>query len=140
MRILFATTRGAGHLGPLVPFAHACVAAGHEVRVAAAPSVEHHVRRSGLPFAPVDEPDDAILAPVWDAVRAADRADQARIVFQDVFAGEFARSALPRMLELARRWRPDVIVRETSEFASLRRRGRDRRPDGARRVLPVGRR
>ncbi len=119
MRILFATTRGAGHLGPLVPFAHACVAAGHEVRVAAAPSVEHHVRRPGLPFAPVDEPDDTLLAPVWDAVRAADRTDQARIVFQEVFAGEFARSALPRMLELARRWRPDVIVRETSEFASV---------------------
>ncbi len=119
MRILFATTRGAGHLGPLVPFAHACVAAGHEVRVAAAPSVEHHVRRTGLPFAPLDEPDDAILAPVWDAVRAADRADQGRIVFGEVFAGEFARSALPRMLELARRWRPDVIVRETSEFASV---------------------
>jgi UDP:flavonoid glycosyltransferase YjiC (YdhE family) len=119
MRILFATTRGAGHLGPLVPFAHACVAAGHQVRVAAADSVEHHVRRAGLPFAPLDAPDDTILAPVWDAVRAADPADQARIVFGEVFAGEFARSALPRMLDLARRWRPDVIVRETSEFASV---------------------
>ena len=119
MRILFATTRGAGHLGPLVPFAHACVAAGHEVRVAAAPSVEHHVRRSGLPFAPVDEPDEAIMAAAWDKVRAAPRAEQARIVFQEVFAGEFAGSALPRMVEIARRWRPDVIVRETSEFASV---------------------
>jgi UDP:flavonoid glycosyltransferase YjiC (YdhE family) len=119
MRILFATTRGAGHLGPLVPFAHACVAAGHQVRVAAAPSVEHHVRRSGLPFEPVDEPDAAIMATAWDAVRSADRADQPRVVFAEVFAGEFARSALPRMRELAQRWRPDVIVRETSEFASV---------------------
>ena len=119
MRILFATTRGAGHLGPLVPFAHACVAAGHEVRVAAAPSVEQHVRRAGLPFAPVDEPDEAAMAAAWDKVRSAPREQQARIVFGEVFAGEFARSALPRMVEIARRWRPDVIVRETSEFASV---------------------
>ena len=111
MRILFATTRGAGPLGPLVPFAHACVAAGHQVCVAAAPSVEHHVRRSGLPFAALDEPDEAIMAQAWDAVRTAEPADQPRVVFQEVFAGEFARSALPRMHELARRWRPDVIVR-----------------------------
>jgi hypothetical protein len=31
MRLLFATTRGAGHVGPLVPFARAAVAAGHDV-------------------------------------------------------------------------------------------------------------
>ncbi len=137
MRILFATTRGAGHLGPLVPFAHACVAAGHEVRVAAAPSVEHHVRRSGLPFAPLDEPDEAIMAAaVGDGAAPRRRSEQARIVFQEVFAGEFARSALPRMLEIARRWRPDVIVRETSEFASVLAADDDRRADRARRVLP----
>ncbi len=34
MRVLAATTRGAGHFGPLAPFAHACAQAGHEVRVA----------------------------------------------------------------------------------------------------------
>ena len=119
MRILFATTRGAGHLGPLVPFAHACVAAGHEVRVAAAPSVEHHVRRSGLPFAPWTSRTRRSWPPRGSRSARAERADQARIVFQEVFAGEFARSALPRMVEIARRWRPDVIVRETSEFASV---------------------
>jgi hypothetical protein len=30
MRVLFATTANAGHFGPMVPFARACVAAGHE--------------------------------------------------------------------------------------------------------------
>jgi UDP:flavonoid glycosyltransferase YjiC (YdhE family) len=120
MRILFATTRGAGHLGPLVPFAHACVAAGHDVLVAAAPSTAPHVKRAGLPFAAVDEPDEATMADAWNRVRAAKTpAEQGRIVFEDVFAGEFARSAMPEMLRLAQRWRPDVIVRETCEFASL---------------------
>jgi UDP:flavonoid glycosyltransferase YjiC (YdhE family) len=119
MRILFATTRGAGHVGPLVPFAHACLAAGHEVRVAAAPSAEGHVKRAGLPFAALDEPDEAIMDDTWARVRAAQTPlEQAIIVFEDVFAGEFARSALPKMLQLADRWLPDVIVRETCEFAS----------------------
>jgi len=120
MRILFATTRGAGHVGPLVPFAHACVAAGHDVLVAAAPSTAPHLKRAGLPFAAVDEPDEATMAEAWSRVRAAKTpAEQGRIVFEDVFAGEFARSALPEMLRLAQRWRPDVIVRETCEFASV---------------------
>ena len=35
MRVLFATTGNDGHFGPLLPFARACAAAGHEVRVAA---------------------------------------------------------------------------------------------------------
>lgn len=117
MRILFASTRGAGHVGPLMPFAHACVAAGHEVRVAVAPSAAHHVRRAGLPHVALDEPDEAVMAPVWDKVRATPRDRQGPIVIREVFAGEFARSALPRMLEIARRWRPDVIVRETTEYA-----------------------
>jgi UDP:flavonoid glycosyltransferase YjiC (YdhE family) len=119
MRILFATTRGAGHVGPLAPFAHACIAAGHEVLVAAAPSTEPHVQRAGLPFAAVGEPDEAKMTAIWERVKAANsNEDAGRIVFEEVFAGEFARSALPELLKLAHRWRPDVIVRETCEFAS----------------------
>jgi UDP:flavonoid glycosyltransferase YjiC (YdhE family) len=120
MRILFATTRGAGHVGPLVPFAHACVAAGHEIIVAAAPSTAPHIQRAGLPFAPLGEPDEAVMAEIWGRVRAASTSDEAgKIVFEEVFAGEFARSALPGLLDLAGRWLPDVIVRETCEFASV---------------------
>jgi UDP:flavonoid glycosyltransferase YjiC (YdhE family) len=120
MRILFATTRGAGHVGPLAPFAHACVATGHEVLVAAAPSAAAHVQRAGLPFAAVGEPDEAIMARIWARVRAAKSPlEQGTIVFEEVFAGEFARSALPGMLELADRWLPDLVVRETCEFASV---------------------
>jgi UDP:flavonoid glycosyltransferase YjiC (YdhE family) len=119
MRIIFASTRGAGHVGPLVPFAHACVAAGHEVLVATAPSAAAHVTRAGLPFAPLGEPDAAVMDALWARVHAVrDRREQALIVFRDVFAGEFARAALPRLLELAGRWLPDVIVRETCEFAA----------------------
>jgi UDP:flavonoid glycosyltransferase YjiC (YdhE family) len=35
MRVLFSSTRGAGHLQPLLPYARALVARRHEVAVAA---------------------------------------------------------------------------------------------------------
>jgi UDP:flavonoid glycosyltransferase YjiC (YdhE family) len=39
-------------------------------------------------------------------------------VIGDLFAGMHARAALPDMLALVGSWRPDVVVRETMEFAS----------------------
>jgi UDP:flavonoid glycosyltransferase YjiC (YdhE family) len=116
VRILFATTRGGGHLGPLMPLAHACVRAGHEVRIAGPETVRGAVTRAGLGFAPVGAaPHDevaAAFAPVWA------REAEAAHVIGDLFAGLHARAALPDMLALVGSWRPDVVVRETMEFAS----------------------
>ena len=117
MRVLFATTRGAGHFGPLVPFAQACRRAGHDVLVAGPRSVAGLVARAGLPLRAVPEAPaaaiDAAFAPVW--------AQEATVqhVVQDLFVGIHARTALPGMLSIVAEWRPDVIVRETMEFASL---------------------
>src|SRR4051812_28233214 len=119
MRILLTATRSAGHIGPLVPFALACKRAGHEVLLAAPHSAWAHVARAGLPFAGVDDPPSSLIDPVWTRVRAAERAEGDRIVIEEVFAGACARAAYPGMLALVRRWRPDVILRETCEFASL---------------------
>ena len=116
MRILFATTRGGGHLGPLIPLARACVRAGQEVRVAAPASLAAAIGRAGLRHSPVGAAPareiDAAFAPVW-----ARRASAAHVI-GDLFAGMHARAALPDMLELVEGWRPDVVVRETMEFAS----------------------
>jgi hypothetical protein len=119
MRILLASTRGAGHIGPLVPFALACKRAGHDVLVAAPHSAWAHVARARLPFAGVDDPPASVIDPVWERVRAAAEPEASRIVLDEVFVGAFARCAYPAMHALVRRWRPDVIVRETLEFASL---------------------
>ena len=119
MRILFATTRSAGHFGPLVPFAHASERAGHEVLVAGARSCAPHVERAGLTHAALDDPSPAVLDPIWQRVRAAEPQEANRIVMEEVFAGEHARSALPGMLATMRAWQPDVVVRETGEFASV---------------------
>src|SRR3954469_343970 len=119
MRILLAGTRGAGHIGPLIPFALACRRAGHDVLMAAPRSAWEHVARAHLPFAGVDDPLPEVLDPLWERVRTLPREQADQIVLEKVFAGAFARAALPGMLAVMRRWRPDVVVRETGEFASL---------------------
>jgi UDP:flavonoid glycosyltransferase YjiC (YdhE family) len=116
VRVLFATTRGAGHFGPLVPFAHACGRAGHDVLVAAPASLAGLAARAGLPFREVPEPPahvvDAAFAPVWA------RSASVEHVVRELFAGLYARTALPGMLDAVADWRPDVVVRESMEFAS----------------------
>ncbi len=116
MRILFATTRGGGHLGPLLPLARACLRARHEVRIAGPPAVRGAVERAGVTFAPVAAAPDrdvaAAFAPVWRR-----EADAAHVV-GDLFIRMHGRAALPGMLALIESWRPDVVVRETMEFAS----------------------
>src|SRR5687767_14813738 len=110
MRLLFATTRGAGHVGPLVPFARATVAAGHEVLVAGPGSAGRLVRRAGLPFAAVGEPPAAYAERAWAPVWSPDTSPGMAAVVQDLFIGLHARVALPAMLELVEMWRPDVVV------------------------------
>jgi UDP:flavonoid glycosyltransferase YjiC (YdhE family) len=116
VRILFASTRGGGHLGPLIPLARASVRAGHEVVVAAPSSLARGIARAGLRHEPVGAAPDAevarAFAPVWA------REASAAHVIGDLFAGMHARAVLPDMLALVAAWKPDVVVRETMEFAS----------------------
>ncbi|MBE2315236.1 glycosyltransferase family 1 protein [Solirubrobacter sp. CPCC 204708] len=121
MRFLFASTRGAAHIAPLVPFALACKRAGHDVLLAAPHSSWEHVARAGLPFAGFDFPAEAEIGPIWARVKAStDPDEQNRIVRGELFAGAYAREAYPGLLALARRMRPDAILHETEEHASPR--------------------
>jgi UDP:flavonoid glycosyltransferase YjiC (YdhE family) len=114
VRVLFASTRGAGHLGPLVPFADACLRAGHEVLVAAPASAAKLAMRAGLPHRAVGEAAAEVVENVlWTRSTSPDE------VIRDVFVGLHARTALPGMLDAVAEWRPDVIVRESMELAAV---------------------
>jgi UDP:flavonoid glycosyltransferase YjiC (YdhE family) len=119
MRLLFASTRSAGHLNPLVPFAHACLRAGHEVLVSAPEAARVHVARAGLAFAAHGDCTRAEVEAVRERARGLSLEEQNRITLTELFAGVHARAALPGLIATVRRWQPDVIVRETAEFASL---------------------
>ena len=117
MRILFTSTAGAGHLGPLLPFATALRSAGHEILVAAPISAQARVERAGLPFMSHADPPASELGPLWARVRAAGAEQANELVVGEVFAGVRARAALPGVELAIDAWRPDVVVRETCEFA-----------------------
>ena len=117
MRVLFTSTPGSGHLGPLFPFAHALRRAGHEVLVAAPYSAQARVERAGLPYLSFADPLDADMAPHWERVRRVGPDEANDIVIGEVFVGVRAKAALPGVELAIDAWRPHVVVRESCEFA-----------------------
>lgn len=119
MRILVSSTRGMGHLQPLLPYAKALVARGHEVLVAGPKELRAPLLRAGLPHAPFDHPGDEGLAPIWARLRTVSQEEQPVIFVQDIFAGANARSAIPGLLATIATWQPQLIVRDSVEFGAI---------------------
>jgi UDP:flavonoid glycosyltransferase YjiC (YdhE family) len=115
MRIVFATGQGGGHYQPLLPFARAAARAGHEVIFAAPASIRSQLEQAGFAVHALGEPwdRDAKWAPVFNGSSPGIEA-----VVQELFIGLDARAALPGMIALVHNDRPDLIVRETTEFSS----------------------
>lgn len=113
------TTRGSpGHVLPLAPFGQACVRAGHQVTVAAQRLHRANVERTGLNFSPTDDlPDDEWMPRLGEfAQLGIDAASE--LMIREFFAGIDVRAALPGLRGIVDSWHPDVVVRESWEFAS----------------------
>lgn len=119
MRVLFSSTRGTGHITPLLPFARALVAGGHEVMVAGPEELAEGLRTAGLTHAPFDHPGEAILAPIWARLRTVPRDESNAMAIREIFAGANARAAQPKLRATIAQFRPDLIVRESAEFGAL---------------------
>ena len=118
MRILFTTRGSAGHVGPLAPFAHAAARAGHEVLVAGQPRYAANVERLGLPFAPLADPPEREWGPLMARLPTAGFDEANTLMLGEFFARIDTAAALPALRALVSRWRPDVLVRESWEYAS----------------------
>ena len=119
MRILMTSNRGAGHIGPLVPFAHAFLRAGDDVLLAAAGQARDTVVRAGVPFHPLADPPQDQLDAVFDALPSLPNEEQGVRVMREVFADIDARASLPGILRVLADYRPDVVLREPTEYAGL---------------------
>ncbi len=119
MRVLFSTTAGAGHFGPMIPVAYACRAAGHEVGVAAPAGFADQVDKAGLPHLPFPDVPAAQMGAVFGRLPSLPREEANRIVVAEVFGRLDAQAALPTLTDITRDWRPDVVVRDPCEFGSL---------------------
>lgn len=119
MRVLFSTTAGSGHFGPLVPFALACREAGHEVKVAAPASFTESVAGAGLEHAPFADVPPEVLGPLFGRLPTMPREEANEVVIADVFGRLGAQAALPGVTHTIATWKPDLVVREFCEFGSL---------------------
>jgi MGT family glycosyltransferase len=119
VRVLFTTQPGLGHLHPLIPLAAALRGAGHEVAFAAPASFGPRVRAAGFPHLPTGlDWDEGEIIAAFPALRAiSSPAMQGRYVITYVFPYATARRTLPDLLALGEQWLPDLVVRETEEFA-----------------------
>ncbi|MEV5713101.1 nucleotide disphospho-sugar-binding domain-containing protein [Amycolatopsis mediterranei] len=111
MRILVTSYPAVSHLYPMVPLAWGLRAAGHEVRVAAAPSFAAAARRTGLPVLPLGEDVDGTVA--WQGFdpRAGDRTERTMRMFRLTAQGWAG-----ALVALARDW-ADVVLFDPREYA-----------------------
>ena len=114
MRVLFTTQFGSGHWRPLAPFARALVDAGHEIAFAASPISCALIAAHGFRSFPVGSDDWLTPLPVPASLTAP---EQWEAVWLHQFIPRATRN-LPALQALVDDWHPDLLVRETTEFAA----------------------
>jgi UDP:flavonoid glycosyltransferase YjiC (YdhE family) len=118
MRVLFASTQGAGHFNPLLPFIDAALRQGHEILVAGPSALTPTIEKTGYPFWECADPPEEEIRPVWDRVPTLSFEEANVLVVRDIFARFDARAMLPRLREAFEKWQPDLVLREPNEYSS----------------------
>jgi MGT family glycosyltransferase len=99
MRVIIPVWGGQAHVQPLIPLARALEAAGDQTRITCRMGLAPFVEAAGLTAVPLYD-DTAFPTEPGDLARAA-------------------RIQLARLMEFAKGWQPDVVVREWAELAGL---------------------
>jgi UDP:flavonoid glycosyltransferase YjiC (YdhE family) len=118
VRVLFSSTAGAGHFGPLVPFIRSCLKNGHEAIVAAPGALEATATATGAAFWAFGDPPPEDMAAVMGSLGQMPREDANRRVVGEIFGRLDATAAVPKLREVIEEWRPDLVVRESAEFGA----------------------
>lgn len=117
MRALFTFAGGTGHFIPLLPTARAMAEAGHEIAFGAQSALLPTVGRTG--FQAFDTggstfSGEAVRSPLLEL----DMEREYRTV-RDGYAGRIARQRAPALLDLAARWKPDLLVCDEMDFGGM---------------------
>jgi UDP:flavonoid glycosyltransferase YjiC (YdhE family) len=118
MRILISTRKGAGHFGPLVPFAKALLRDNHEILVAAPRSAAPMIAAAGMDHHAIPDPPEDKRAPIFASAAGLSSDDANARVIGDVFIRIDSRAAYPHVLDAVHSWRPDLVLFEETENAA----------------------
>ncbi len=114
MKVLFCIVPAQGHLNPIVPLARAFQDRGHDVRIGTAASFGDAVHAAGLNAIPIgldlDGRDPSATHPEFLTLSPL---DQARLLLRLMGA-----PIADDLVEFARTWRPDVIVRDNATIGA----------------------
>jgi UDP:flavonoid glycosyltransferase YjiC (YdhE family) len=118
MRVLFCSTRGAGHFNPLVPFIEAARRLGHEVLIAGPTGLKPVIERTDYPFHECADPAEEDIRPVWNLVQTVSPEEANVLVVREIFARYDAAAILPGLRRAIQDFRPDLLLREPNEYGS----------------------
>ena len=97
MRVLISTRQGAGHFGPLIPFAHALLRNNDEVVVTAAASAAPMIAAAGLDHHPIPDPPAEERDPIFERARTLEPDEANALVAGDLFVRIDTRAAYPHL-------------------------------------------
>lgn len=118
MRVLFASTAGAGHVNPMLPWIAAVRRAGHEAMVVVPPEAIPLVANSGAEVRAGASPDKAAAAEAWQKVSELSLAEAQRYIPGEIFCGLNSTAMLPPVRAAISEYRPDLVLRDSLEYAS----------------------
>jgi UDP:flavonoid glycosyltransferase YjiC (YdhE family) len=118
MRIMISTRQGAGHFGPLIPFAKALLRQNDEIIVAAPVSAAAMIANAGFDHHVIPDPPPHDRDRMMAEARALGDDAANEFIASKLFIGIDARARYPHTLAAIERYEPDVIVFEISEFAA----------------------
>lgn len=118
MRVLVASTGGAGHFNPLLPFVEALVRRGDEVLLVVPPALAATVEATGYQFRVGADPPADELAAIWERFPTVRPDEAAVLANREIFGRLNTAAMLPTLESSCGDWRPDLVLREPAEYAS----------------------
>jgi UDP:flavonoid glycosyltransferase YjiC (YdhE family) len=119
VRVLGACSLGgAGHFNPLVPFLDAARRRGDQTLVVGPPALADMVGIRGFAFQAGAEPSEAEIRPIREQLPVVSH-DEAMVLGNRELFGRLAAGAMLAPMEATlRTWAPQLVLRETCEYAS----------------------
>ncbi len=119
MRILFSSMSLPGHLNPVLPYAQALRDQGHEVRYCTPKAVADKIEKAGLIHVPSRDTSLDEIIEAFAGTEDLPQNEKDKIIIPRCFVELAAGRALPTVRETIASWKPDLIIRESCEFAAL---------------------